>query len=38
MLKDKASTFYYDKIAKRSYDFYTIVNLMRSYFKTEENR
>ena len=38
MLKDKASDFYYDKITKRSYDFRTMVNLMRSHFETEENR
>ena len=38
MLKDKASDFYYDKIAERSYDFRTMVDLMRSYFETEENR
>jgi hypothetical protein len=38
MLKDKASDFYYDKIAGRSYDFRTIVDLMRSHFETEENR
>ena len=38
MLKDKASDFYYDKIIRRSYDFRTMVDLMRSYFETEENR
>ena len=38
MLKNKAFDFYYDKITKRSYDFRTIVNLMRSHFETEENR
>jgi hypothetical protein len=38
MLKDKASDFYYDKIAGRSYDFRTMVDLIRSYFETEENR
>ena len=38
MLKDKASDFYYDKITGRSYDFRTMVDLMRSYFETEENR
>jgi hypothetical protein len=38
MLKDKASDFYYDKIAGRSYDFYTMVNLIRTYFETEESR
>jgi hypothetical protein len=38
MLKDKASNFYYDKITRRSYDFYTMVDLIRSHFETEENR
>ena len=38
ILKDKASDFYYDKITKRSYDFYTMIDFMRSYFETEENR
>lgn len=38
MLKDKASDFYYNKIAGRSYDFRTMVNLIRSHFETEENR
>jgi hypothetical protein len=38
MLKDKASDFYYDKIAGRSYDFRTMVNLIRTYFETEESR
>jgi hypothetical protein len=38
MLKDKASDFYYDKITKRSYDFRTMVDLIRSHFETEENR
>ena len=38
ILKDKAFEFYYDNIIKRSYDFYIIVNLMRSHFEIEENR
>ena len=38
MLKDKASDFYYDKIAERSYDFRTMIDLIRTYFKTEESR
>ena len=38
ILKDKASDFYYDKITGRSYDFRTMVDLMRSHFETEENR
>ena len=38
MLKDKVSDFYYDKITRRSYDFRTIIDFIRSYFKTEKNR
>jgi hypothetical protein len=38
MFKDKASDFYYDKITGRSYDFRTMVNLIRTHFKTEESR
>jgi hypothetical protein len=38
ILKDKASNFYYDKIARRLYDFCTMVDLIRSHFETEENR
>jgi hypothetical protein len=38
MLKDKAFDFYYDKIAGRSYDFRTMIDLIRTYFKTEESR
>jgi hypothetical protein len=38
ILKGKASDFYYNKITGRLYDFYIIVNLIRSYFETEENR
>ncbi len=37
MLKYKASDFYYNKITRRLYNFYIIVNLIRSYFKTKEN-
>jgi len=38
MLKDKVFDFYYDKIARRSYDFRTMVNLIRTHFETEESR
>ena len=38
MLKGRASTFYYDKVSSRSYDFTTIVEMTRTYFKTEERR
>jgi len=37
MLKGRASNFYYDKIAGRSYDFDTIVNMTKAHFETEEN-
>ena len=38
MLKDQASDFYYNKITGRLYDFITIVQMVKIYFKTEENR
>ena len=38
MLKDWASDFYYDKITERSYDFITMVQMVKTYFETEENR
>ena len=38
MLKDQAAHFYYNKLSGRSYDFLTIVNMMRAHFKTEENQ
>ena len=38
MLKDWASDFYYNKITGRSYNFIIIVQIVKIYFKTEENR
>jgi hypothetical protein len=38
MLKDRAAHFYYDKLSGRSYDFLTMVDMMRAHFETEENR
>ena len=38
MLKRKVADFYYNMIIKRLYDFCIIVDLIRSYFKTKENR
>jgi hypothetical protein len=38
MLKDWVSDFYYNKITGRSYDFITIVRMVKTHFKTEENR
>ena len=37
MLKDCASTFYYDKVTGRPYDFSTMVTMTRAHFETEEN-
>jgi hypothetical protein len=37
MLKGRASNFYYDKIAGRSYDFDTMVDMTKAHFETEEN-
>ncbi|PVH75573.1 hypothetical protein DL98DRAFT_643966, partial [Cadophora sp. DSE1049] len=38
MFKGRASDFYYDKIAGRSYNFGIIVVMTKAYFETEENR
>ena len=38
MLKDWASDFYYNKITERSYNFIIIIQMVKIYFKTEENR
>ena len=38
ILKDQASDFYYNKITERSYDFITMVQMVKTHFKTEENR
>jgi hypothetical protein len=37
MLKGRASFFYYNKIVGRIYDFQTIVAIIKTHFKTEEN-
>ena len=37
MLKDQASDFYYNKIIGRSYNFITIVQMVKTHFKTKEN-
>ena len=37
MLKGQASNFYYNKLSRRLYDFLTIVNFIKAYFKIEEN-
>ena len=38
ILKDRASDFYYNKITGRSYNFIIIVQIVKIYFKTKENR
>ena len=38
MLKNQASNFYYNKMIGRLYDFIIIVQIIKIYFKTEENR
>jgi hypothetical protein len=38
MLKDRASDFYYNSIIEKTTDFNTIVIIIRTHFKTEENR
>ena len=38
MLKGQASTFYYNRLAGKGYDFNRIVYKLRYYFKTEENK
>ena len=38
ILKNQASDFYYNKITGRLYDFITIVQIVKIYLKTKENR
>ena len=38
MLKGRASSFYYDKISGRSYDFPIMVAMIKTHFETEERR
>ena len=38
MLKGQTSTFYYNYLAGKGYDFNHIVYKLRYYFKTEENK
>ena len=37
ILKDWVSDFYYNKITERLYNFITIVQIVKTHFKTEEN-
>jgi len=38
MLKGRASTFYYNYLAGKGYDFNRIIYKIRYHFKTEENK
>jgi hypothetical protein len=38
MLKGRASTFYYNYLVKKGYDFDRIIYKLRYHFKTEENK
>ena len=38
MLKGQASTFYYNCLAEKGYDFDRIIYKSRCHFKTEENK
>jgi len=37
ILKDWVSDFYYNKITGRSYNFITIVRIVKTHFETKEN-
>jgi hypothetical protein len=38
MLKGQASTFYYNRLAGKGYNFNRIIYKLRCYFKIEENK
>ena len=38
MLKGRASTFYYNRLAGKGYDFDRIIYKLKCHFKTEENK
>ena len=38
MLKGRAATFYYDYIIGKRYNFNTMLNLTKAYFRINENR
>jgi hypothetical protein len=38
MLKGRASTFYYNRLAGKGYDFNRIIYKLRYHFKIEENK
>ena len=38
MLKGRASTFYYNRLVKKGYDFDCIIYKLKCHFKTEENK
>jgi len=38
MLKGRASTFYYNRLVRKGYDFNRIIYKLRCHFETEENK
>jgi len=38
MLKGQASTFYYNRLAGKGYDFNHIIYKLKCYFETKENK
>ena len=38
MLKGQASTFYYNRLVGKGYDFNRIIYKLKCHFKTEENK
>jgi len=38
MLKGRASTFYYNRLVEKGYDFNQIIYKTRCHFKTEKNK
>ena len=38
MLKGRASTFYYNYLVEKGYNFNRIIYILRYYFKIEENK
>jgi hypothetical protein len=38
MLKEKASDFHYNNIIRKTTDFYIIITITKTHFKTKENR
>ena len=38
MLKERVTNFYYDKLADKEYIFENMIELIRIYFETDQNR